>query len=85
MQDCLLPILILIVLPSIAPFPADDVLFSATWARGPQKKRAGYVRLYYSYMVVTNSYTAGDNQLHDSTITPQQELAKTYYNKNIFT
>ena len=26
--------------------------------------------------------TAGDNQLHDSTITSQQELAGTYYNKN---
>ena len=35
-------------------------------------------------MVVTNNYTAGDNQLHDSTITPQQELARAYYNKNIF-
>ena len=38
-----------------------------------------------SYMVVTDSYTAGDNQLHDDTITPQPKLAGTYYNKNIFT
>ena len=38
-----------------------------------------------SYMVTTDSYTVGDNQLHDSTITPQLELAGTYYNKNIFT
>ena len=36
------------------------------------------------YMIVTNSHTAGDNQLHDSTITPQQEVGGTYYNKNIF-
>ena len=43
------------------------------------------MRLYYSYMVVTNSYTAGDNQLQDSTITPQQKLVRTYYNENIFT
>ena len=73
------PILIL----SIAPFPVDDALFSTTWACNPQEKGAGYVRLYYSYTVVTNSYTAGNNQLHDSTITPQQELAGTCYNKNI--
>ena len=32
-----------------------------------------------------DSYIAGDNQLHDSTITPQLELAETYYNENIFT
>ena len=36
-----------------------------------------------SYMVVTNSYTAGDNQCHDSMITPQLELVGTYCNKNI--
>ena len=36
-------------------------------------------------MVVTDSYTAGNNQLRDSTITPQLELARTYYNENIFT
>ena len=35
-------------------------------------------------MVITNSYIAGSNQLHDSKITPQLELAETYYNKNIF-
>ena len=38
-----------------------------------------------SYMVIMDSYTAGDNQLHDSVITPQLELARTYYNENIFT
>ena len=36
-----------------------------------------------------NSYTAGDNQLHDSMITLQLELYSwkpgTYYNENIFT
>ena len=37
------------------------------------------------YMIVTNSHTAGDNQLRDSTITPQKEVGGTYYNKNIFT
>ena len=53
--------------------------FSATWARDPQEK--GLVTQDYiiaSYMVVTDSYTAGDNQLHDSMITPQLELAGTY-------
>ena len=33
---------------------------------------------------VTDGYTAGDNQLHDSTITSQLELTGTYYNENIF-
>ena len=32
-----------------------------------------------------DGYIAGDNQLHDSTITSQLELAGTYYNENIFT
>ena len=36
-------------------------------------------------MVLTDSYTAGDNQFHDSMITPQLELARTYYIENSFT
>ena len=38
-------------------------------------------------MVIMNGYTAGDNQLHDSTIKPQQNyIAGTYsnYNENIY-
>ena len=65
-------------MPSTPPFPVDDVLFSATWAHDPQEK------VSYSYTVVTNSYTAGDNQLHDGTIIPQRKLAGTYYNESIF-
>ena len=63
----------------------NGVLFNATLARDPQEKGAGYARL--CYMVVTDSYIAGDNQLHNSMITwsPQLELAGTYCNKNIFT
>ena len=33
---------------------------------------------YITYMVVTNSYTAGNNQLHDSSTSLQQELARNY-------
>ena len=37
-------------------------------------------------MIITDSYTAGNNQLHDSAITPQLELARNNnYNENIFT
>ena len=35
-------------------------------------------------MVIMNGYTSGDNQLHDSMITPQLELAETYYSENSF-
>ena len=62
------------------------MLFNATLACDPQEKGAGYTRLYIiaSYMVVMKSYAAGDNQLHESTITSQLELAGTYYNENNF-
>ena len=64
----------------------NGVLFSATWACDSQEKGAGYVALYIaSYMVIADSSTAGDNQPHDSVITPLLELARTYNNKIIFT
>ena len=59
--------------------------FLSTWARDPQEKGAGMRDNNYSYMLVTKGYTAGDNKLHDSTMTAQQELARTYYNENIST
>ena len=77
-----------LVLPNVAPFPVDDMLFSVTWACNLQEKglvTRGYIIAIHG--IVTNSYirTAGDNQLHDSTITSQQKLARTYYHENIFT
>ena len=60
--------------------------FSVLLGHTVHRKRGLVTRSYnYSYMVVTDSYTAGDNQLYDSMITPQQELARTYYNENFFT
>ena len=49
------------------------MLFGATRARDSQEKglaTRGYSYYLASYMVVTDSYTAGDNQLYDSAITP---------------
>ena len=75
-----------LVLPNVAPFPVDDVLFSITWVHNPQEKglvMGGYIIAIHG--IVTNSYVriAGDNQLHDSMIISQQKLARTHYNQNI--
>ena len=42
----------------------------------------GYV--IASYMVVMDSYTAGDNQLHDSTITPHLNFLELVENNQAY-